>query len=138
MKHEPCGLLSDAESACDFVGTDAVLAVRNHPHSGKPLVERHGRILKDGADLDGELPLSVDALALPLALIREEHEHPSATSRAFNAIGPAAADHELEAIIGIREVDDGLLECLWALFIVSHLNSEYPSPSDLSSILLPS
>src|SRR6266700_3015977 len=114
MEHEPCGLLSNAKSATHFVGTDSVLAVRNHPNSDEPLVERQGGIFHDGSDLDGELPMVMDALALPLPLILEEHGILTATGRAdHDAIGPAQLDHEIEAVIGVSEVDDGLLKSLW-------------------------
>jgi hypothetical protein len=114
MQHEPCGLLCDAKSAANLVRTDAVLTIRNHPNSDEPLVERQRRILKDSPDLGGELPFGVDALALPLPLILEEHHILAATSGAGDfAIRPAQLDHEVEAVIGVREVDDGLLECLW-------------------------
>jgi len=34
--HKPSGLLRDAQSACDFIGTDSVLAIYNQPN-GNPL-----------------------------------------------------------------------------------------------------
>jgi hypothetical protein len=137
VEHEPSRLLGDAKSAGHFIGTDSILAVRNHPNSDEPLVEGERRILKDSPDLDRELPFGVDALALPLALILEEHGILAATGRAdHNAIGPAEFDHESKAVIRVCEVNDGLLEGS-GLFHVSHLNPEYPSPLDLSSILLP-
>jgi len=53
----------------------------------------------------------MDALALPLALILEEHNVIATAGRAnHGAIGPAQTDHEVEAVIGVREVEDGLLE----------------------------
>src|SRR5207244_13299643 len=55
LKHEPCRLLSDAESAMDFHAADAILAVAQHPISHHPFVESERGILKDRADLDGEL-----------------------------------------------------------------------------------
>lgn len=137
VQHEPCGLLGDAKSAGHFVGTDSVFAIGNHPNSDKPLVQRQRRILKDSPDFDRELPFGVDALALPLALILEEHGVLAATSGAdHDAIWPAQLDHELEAVIGIREMDDCLLEGS-GLFHCFDLNPEYPRPIDLSSILLP-
>lgn len=137
VEHEPCGLLSDAKSAGHFVGTDTVLAVSNHPNSDEPLVQRKRGILKDSPDLHGELPLSMDALALPLALILEEHSVLTATGRASHlAVRPAQLNHELEAVVRVREVNDGLLEGLWFAH-VSHLNQGYPKAVDLSSILLP-
>src|SRR5450631_3925351 len=38
LKHEPRRLLGNPESAVHLPRTDAILAVRNHPHRGKPLV----------------------------------------------------------------------------------------------------
>ena len=137
VQHEPCRLLSDAEGACHFVGTDSILAVRNHPNGDEPLVERQRGIFHDGPDLRGELPMAVDVLALPLALILQEHNVIATAGGADDfAVRPAEPDHELDAVIGVCEVKDGLLEG-FGLVHVSHLNREYPKPSDLSSILLP-
>ena len=72
VEHEPGGLLSDADRAVDFVGADAVLGVGDEPHGSEPLVERDGRVLKDGSDLGGELLLRVDGLALPNSASLEE------------------------------------------------------------------
>jgi hypothetical protein len=136
VKHEPRGLLGDAERTPNFVGTDSVLAVRNQPYCDEPFVETERRILKDSPDLCAELPMAVDTLALPLALIRKERHILPSASGADNAVRPAQAHHELEAVIWVCEVDDGLLECLW-LIHVSHLSQMYSLRSDLSSILLP-
>ena len=57
VQHEPCGLLSDSQSAADFVGADSVLAVGKHPSSSKPLVQGDRAILENGSDLDRELAL---------------------------------------------------------------------------------
>ena len=54
----------------------------------------------------------MDALALPFLLIRKEALL-AATGGAVNAVRPAQCDHE-GGIVGFGEVDDGLLECLWA------------------------
>jgi len=122
VEHEPCGLLGDAKSAANFVGTYAVLAVGNHPNSDKPFIERQCRILKDSPYLSRELPFGVEALALPLPLILEEYGILAATGRAHHdAVGPAQPDHKVKAVIGVREVDDCLLEGS-GLFHVSHLN----------------
>jgi hypothetical protein len=114
VEHEPCGFLSDAKSAANFIGTHAVLAVRNHPNSDKPLVEWKRRILKDSPDLCRELPFGMDTLALPLALILEEHDIlTSAGGAHHDAIRPADFHHEVKAIIGIVEEDNRLLEGFW-------------------------
>src|SRR5438552_1896842 len=39
LKHEPCGLLGNSQSASEFMRTYAVLAVHQHPESSHPLVE---------------------------------------------------------------------------------------------------
>jgi len=89
MEHEPSRLLSDAERTSDFVRTDAILAVGNHPDGNKPLVEWERRIFKDSPDLGAKLPFGMDTLALPFALIGKEHGVLAPASRAFNAVGPA-------------------------------------------------
>jgi hypothetical protein len=138
VEHEPCGLLSDAKSAGHFVRTHAILAVGNHPHCDKPLIERQCRIFKDGSNLHRKLTMSMDALALPFPLILKEYCIFTATCRASHfAIRPAHFDHEGKAIIGICEVNDGLLKCLWLVHIF-HLTQRYQRQFDLSSILLPS
>lgn len=111
VKHEPCGFLSDAKSAANLVGTDAVLAVGNHPNSDKPLVERERGILKDGSDFDTELLARMLVLALPQAPSRNEAHIFAGASGAHNASGPAALNHERKAIVRVCEVLDGLLEC---------------------------
>jgi hypothetical protein len=117
MKHEPCGLLGDTESAGHFVGTDSIFAVRNHPDSDKPFVEWQSGIFHDGSDLDGELPMVVNILALPFPLILEKNSVLSATSGAgYDAIRPAQFDHECEAVVWVGEVNDGLLKGLWLGF----------------------
>jgi|ERR1700687_1132377 len=121
VKHEPRRLLGDAKSAANFIRTDSVLAIRNHPNSDKPLVERERRILKDSPDLGRELPLGMDTLALPLALILEEYNViTSAGGADHDAIRPADFHHKVEAVVGVRKVDDGLLEG-FRFFHVSHL-----------------
>lgn len=109
MEHEPRRLLSDAESAMQFVGTDAVLAVGNHPNSDKPLVERKRRIFKDSPDLCRELPLGMLALAFPDVASGQEADFLTSASRAFDTVRPAPLNHEADAVIGIGEVNDGLL-----------------------------
>src|SRR5262249_8861942 len=126
-----------AKSACDFIGTDTVLAIRNHPNSDEPFVQRKCRIFEDSSNFRGELPLLMDALTLPLALILKENNVIAATSRAYNfAIRPTELEHEGEAVIGVSEVKDGLLES-FGLFHCFDLIQGYPGPLDLSSILLP-
>ncbi len=48
--------------------TDSVLVVNYRPDRREPLLQRDRGILHDSADLDRELPVMVDGLALPSAL----------------------------------------------------------------------
>src|SRR5437762_9236862 len=80
VHHEPCRLLSNADGTMYFIGTHPILAIAEHPNSGKPLIQTERRILKDGSNLGRELTLGVHALALPLPLILEEHNILAATS----------------------------------------------------------
>lgn len=111
VKHEPRGFLSDTKSAANFVGTDAVLAVGNHPNCDKPLVERNRRILKDSPHFAGELFAGVLRLAFPHAPSRDEANVFTSASWALDAIWPAALNHEVEAVVSVSEVQDGVLEC---------------------------
>jgi len=120
VKHEPCGLLSDAKSAANFIGTNSVFAVSHHPHSDEPLIEWERGILKDGSNLDRELFASVLALAFPHAPSRDKANVFASASGALDAIGPAPRNHEREAVIGIGKMQDGLLECSGLFHGVPH------------------
>src|SRR5271154_3919776 len=118
MKHEPSRFLSNTDSAGNFVGTDAVLAIRNHPNGDEPLVEGNWRVLENGADLGTELLAGMIGLALPHATSRNEADFFAPASRANDTFRPAPRHHEFEAVIGVREVDNGFLQGLW--FLGSH------------------
>src|SRR5205823_2448219 len=74
MRHKPCGLESDAESAMQLVRADALFARRDQEDSLEPKPHRNVRCLEDGSDLHGEglaaLVALVDADAGGLALER--------------------------------------------------------------------
>src|SRR6266849_1239593 len=70
VHHVPSGLLRDAESACNLVRANPVLAVRQHPHSNHQLVHAERGILKNRSQLDGELFLA--SLAVPQLASRYE------------------------------------------------------------------
>src|SRR5882724_1032953 len=113
VEHEPCRLLSDAKRATHFIGTNAVLAIGNHPNSDEPLAQRQCRIFEDSSNLYAELFFGMPSLAFPHPASRDEAHIIPATGGALNAIGPAPRNHELEAVVGVGEVNDGLLESLW-------------------------
>jgi len=111
VQHEPCGLLSDADSFGEFVATDAVLAIGDQPYRNQPLVDAEWRIFHDAADLHGELPPLVIGLALPDVTRLSEVEVSAPASGALgHAIRPAELHHFRKGNVGIREVDDGFLE----------------------------
>ena len=120
VKHEPRGLLCDAERPPDFVRTDSVFAIRNEPNCDEPLVESERRILTDSPDLGRELPLGMLRLAFPQATSRDESNVFASASGTHDAIGPATLNHEREAVIGIGEMYDGLLKCSGLLHGVPH------------------
>jgi hypothetical protein len=64
MNHKPRGLLSDAERAMDFIRTDAVLAIDNHPNGSQPIIQAERRIFKYSSDLNAKLAARVRALAM--------------------------------------------------------------------------
>jgi hypothetical protein len=107
VEHEPGRLLSDAESASEFVRRDAVLRVGDEPNRREPLVETEGRILEDGADLHGELLFA--RLALPEASGGQVGVRPL-TAGANRAVRPAETGDELGADIQVTEVPDSFEE----------------------------
>ena len=112
VEHEPCGLLGYLESASHFVGTDSVFAVSEHPSSGEPFVETDRGILKDGPNFDGELALGMVSGALPDATRSAERDLFGAASRAGDTFGPAPRNEVIEAVVGVREVQDCFLQAL--------------------------
>ena len=114
MQHEPCGLLGHAEGFRNFATADAVLAVEDHPHCGKPFVQTERRILEDGSNLYGKLPSGMAVAALPAQLVPQKADFRTATARAGNAVFPlwAAGDEVVQAVLLIREIEDCLLQSL--------------------------
>ena len=110
MHHEPSGLLSDADGSPDLVGTDTVPTIRKHPHRDNPFFKSDRRILKDGSDFGRELPLRMDAFALPLALILEEHDISTLASWTTHSIRPTEVNHAVKSIVRIRVKNHGILK----------------------------
>ena len=120
LKHEPRGLLSDLEAAMNLPRANAVLGVREEPHSAEPLVEADRRVLKDRSNLDAELCARMPSLALPHAARWHKANFVRAAVRAYNAVRPAAGDYIGKAIVRVREVEDCFLKCLWLVRFISH------------------
>ena len=133
MEHEPSCLLGNIKVPGHFVGTDAVLGIGNEPDRSEPLIKSHRAVLKDGAHLDRELPLGVLALAFPDAARGDEPNIVASASWARYPIGPAQANHEVQADIRVREVSDCFYQSLW--FAV-HVNFPFQQIQFTTSQLL--
>ena len=112
VEHEPCRLLGDVQIAGDFIGTDTVLAVSNHPHRSKPLVQPERRILKDSSDLYGELAPWMFVFALPESAWGNEVKIGASTRRTGYTGRPATSNDILKAVVGIGKVNDCFLQGL--------------------------
>ena len=115
--HEPRGFLSDAKRTRNFVAADSVFTIHDQPYGSQPLIQTKRRILKDGANLNGELSLLVGALALPFVLLRQKGYVFAPACRTLNAIGPSASSKVFATVIRIREVNDCLLKRLRVVFV---------------------
>jgi hypothetical protein len=133
VKHEPSRFLSDAKSATHFVGTHTVLAVGDHPNCDKPLVEWERGILEDGSHFRAELFPRMFVLAFPQAAGGDKAYLFARTCGADNALGPAPLNHEVEAVVSISEVQDGLLECSGFSHGVPH-SQKYDRSASLSQV----
>jgi hypothetical protein len=110
MIHKPCGLLSDAEIPRHFARANTVFAIDYQPHCAQPFIETDGRILKDSSDLQGELSLSVLAIAfIAVHALKVGDVIRTAVRAARLAIRPAQTCQRLVAVFGIGEVDNRLL-----------------------------
>src|SRR6266446_4334605 len=111
LQNEPCGLLRDPQVPSDLVGRNAVLAVNEHPESGKPFVKRNGGVLKDRSLLHGELTTAL--LALPTLLgLKVVVLCSGALRAARNAVGPAKVSNGVNTDIFVGEMPYSLLKGL--------------------------
>ncbi len=114
VQHEPCRLLGNFHVTRNLVTADPVFAVGDKPSSGHPFVQRDRGIFHDGPDLNGEFAFRVMAGASPSpSLLAEFDLHRTASGASHNAIRPAPDSEIVNAVIGIREVDDCFLQTLW-------------------------
>ena len=111
MEHKPCAFLRDAKRSSNFTGTNAVLAVAEHPERTHPLIKSKRTILKDRAYLKRELLLT--SRAEPDAARLDKRVFLRATARAGNyAVRPAKVERILKAAVRIAEVNNRVLKCL--------------------------
>jgi hypothetical protein len=111
MQNKPCRLLSDANSAVNFIRANPIAATGKHPQSHKPLVQRDGGILKDGSQLDGKLPIAV--FAFPAFLSFQVIVLFVTASGTGDALRPAERGHGINADLFITEMLDCGLQGVW-------------------------
>ena len=121
LEHKPCRFLSNPNRTGKFVGTNAVLAIRQHPDGNHPLIQADSGILEDGLDLYRELPLALFAEPNPASL-KERMLQPTTARTLDLAVRPAQLYSVIEGPMRVGKVDDRLLEGLW-LF---HANNSKP------------
>ena len=139
LEHEPRRFLSHSYIAGNLVTTHAVLAIREHPRCREPLVQCDRRIFVNRPDFDGEFAFRVMAPALPSSASRVKcTDLCRCTNGADYAVRPSADSDVVDAIIGIREVDNRFLKALrfWCHFAAS-LVRMYPKTVGEASIFLP-
>jgi hypothetical protein len=114
MKHEPCSLLSDSKTTMNLVAADTILTADNQPRSSEPLFKSNWRVFKDGPGLKGKGRALVFCVALPNPLFGKIGHLLRFAARALhNAIAPPELDHELPAMLELREPDDCVPESAW-------------------------
>jgi hypothetical protein len=101
----------------DFIGTDTVLAIGNHPDSGQPLIQTKRRVLKNRSNFDAKLAARVNTLALPLTLIRKKPYIVTPARWTDSAIRPTSRGQVSEASILVREKYYRVLKCFRGGFV---------------------
>jgi hypothetical protein len=122
VQHVPCALLGDVERSVNLPRANAVLHAGLHPYRNEPLIETKGRIFHDGSDLDAELGLRVPDPALPETARSDVSNVLRTAGRANNAVFPfrAVRNKVANAIVGVVEVYDCLLQSLWFVVYFAH------------------
>src|SRR5438045_4739345 len=100
MQHKPRGFLRDLQVAGYFVTANSVLAVGEHPHCRKPLVQRNRAIFKNRPHLDRKLAFRVMTSTLPSAALGVEvADAIRATYRVNHTIRPAPNGEIVNAVV---------------------------------------
>jgi hypothetical protein len=111
MHHEPSRLLSDTQGASHFAGGDTVCAVAKNPEGTHPFIQPKGGVFEDGSNLGGELLLA--SSAKPDLAGRDERVLFRSTPGPRNdTVREAQIERVLKCAVGVREVNDGLLQCV--------------------------
>src|SRR5687767_6186057 len=100
VRHEPRGLLGDANGPSNLARTDAVLCVHQQPQSGQPLVKSERRIFKDSPGLERELRGRVFTVALPRPRFSQVDNTVGFALGTYDfAIRPSKVDKKLAAAV---------------------------------------
>src|ERR1035437_6005533 len=140
LQHEPSRFLGNSHVLGNLVATDTVLAVSEHPSCGEPFIQRNRAVLVDRADFDGELTLGVMATTLPSTTLGIELADLFGTATGANdlAVWPSADSDVVNAVIGIREVNNRFLKALrFLVHLRSSLTKIYQKTMGESSIFVP-
>ena len=116
VKHEPCRLLGDTQTAMDFITANPVFAVDDKPCGREPLFERKRGVLKDGPSFEREAGHRMLGVALPNPRLCQPRNVIGAAMRApHDAVRPAQLHHELTAMLKISEVQNRIPEGCFAV-----------------------
>ena len=80
-----------------FIARNPILAVREKPESGQPLLKADRGIFHHGASLESELGRIMLGAAMPAVVLLKEQNILRSAARAYNAIGPALSHHVFAA-----------------------------------------
>ena len=118
MIHKPSSLLGHSQSLAEFIRTDAVFHIDDHPKGRKPLVETYRRILEYGSDFGAKLFAAF--FTLPDAPSSQKAMLGRVAVRASNAFRPANLNHKSQRVISIGEILDRFQQGLWKVLLVHH------------------
>src|ERR1019366_5991936 len=114
VHHKPSSFLSDSYVLGDLATADSILAISEQPHGGKPLIKTDGGVFAKASDLNGKFAFEVMTGASPGAsLCTKFNFGRPATGASDYAIRPAPDGQIVDAVVGIREVQDCFLQALW-------------------------
>src|ERR1019366_9319901 len=114
VHHKPSSFLSDSYILGDLATADSILAISEQPHGGKPLIKTDGGVFAKASDLNGKFAFEVMTGASPGAsLCTKFNFGRPATGASDYAIRPAPDGQIVDAVVGIREVQDCFLQALW-------------------------
>jgi hypothetical protein len=101
VRHEPSGLLSDANVAGELRASDAFLVAGDQPDCDEPLPQWQFRILEDRPDFDREALPAITALVR--LIVREVVDPRSAAVWAERAICPPDRTEMPDTALLVRE-----------------------------------